>query len=648
MTKKKWILIIIAIIFIGIIITLLVLNNLSTAKEELIITKSLRSQQQELEKGFKSKGYTLENPNIIVDPYNNSPLTALVIFETEENLSPTVTIEGEDELTTYTHEFEEEKIHYLPIYGLYPDKENTVIIECGDEKQEIKIKTDPLPEDFILPTSVEKEESKLTNDLYFFTPSSDGYTCAYDTNGDVRWYLTNTATWEINRLKNGHLLVSTERLVNSPYYLTGLYEMDMLGKIYVEYSLPGGYHHDYYEMPNGNLLVASDDFQSEEGTVEDYIVELDRDTGNIVKEIDLKDILNMEDGQSENWVEYDWFHNNSVWYDEKTNSITLSGRHQDAVINIDYETEELNWIIGDPTNWSEEYQKYFFTPIGDDFEWQWSQHAAMITPEGYVFLFDNGNNKSKNKEEYVVAEDSYSRGVMYKISTEDMTIEQIWEYGKERGSEFYSPYISDVDYLDENHYIVHSGGIVYVDGKNSNQPAGIGGADRLVSDTVEILEDEVIFEIILPTNNYRVEKMSLYGNDTFELEEAEVKGTLGETEVDKTSFGFITNAKEIDNDYKSHNITITNEEDRIEISGRFRRGTEVKAILYQNGKIKEYNIPISKRPNTAMCVDIFTEEENEKGIVVTKYINKENLSGKYSLYLQINDTIYKTDKYIKR
>ena len=648
MTKKKWILIIIAIIFIGIIITLLVLNNLSTAKEELIITKSLRSQQQELEKEFKSKGYTLENPNIIVDPYNNSPLTALVIFETEENLSPTVTIEGEDELTTYTHEFDEEKIHYLPIYGLYPDKENTVIIECGDEKQEIKIKTDPLPEDFILPTSVEKEESKLTNDLYFFTPSSDGYTCAYDTNGDVRWYLTNTATWEINRLKNGHLLVSTERLVNSPYYLTGLYEMDMLGKIYVEYSLPGGYHHDYYEMPNGNLLVASDDFQSEEGTVEDYIVELDRDTGNIVKEIDLKDILNMEDGQSENWVEYDWFHNNSVWYDEKTNSITLSGRHQDAVINIDYETEELNWIIGDPTNWSEEYQKYFFTPIGDDFEWQWSQHAAMITPEGYVFLFDNGNNKSKNKEEYVVAEDSYSRGVMYKISTEDMTIEQIWEYGKERGSEFYSPYISDVDYLDENHYIVHSGGIVYVDGKNSNQPAGIGGADRLVSDTVEILEDEVIFEIILPTNNYRVEKMSLYGNDTFELEEAEVKGTLGETEVDKTSFGFITNAKEIDNDYKSHNITITNEEDRLEVSGRFRRGTEVKAILYQNGKIKEYNIPISKRPYTAMCVDIFTEEENEKGIVVTKYINKENLSGKYSLYLQINDTIYKTDKYIKR
>ena len=644
---KKIIIIILAIIIIASIIGLLILNNMSTARGELKLTLSLRSEQQELEEGFTSEGYTLDNPNVIVDPYNNSPLTALVIFETAKKEKVKITIEGEDDLTTYTHQFDKEKVHYIPVYGLYAGKENTVIIECGNEKKELKIKTEELPDDFILPTSVKKEESKLTNDLYFFTPSSGGYTCAYDTNGDVRWYLTNAATWKIDRLENGHLLVSTERLVNSPYYLTGLYEMDMLGKIYVEYSLPGGYHHDYYEMPNGNLLVASDDFNNEKGTVEDYIVELDRETGKIVKTIDLKDILNMEDGKSENWVEYDWFHNNSVWYDEKTNSITLSGRHQDAVINIDYDTEKLNWIIGDPTNWSEEYQKYFFKPVGDDFEWQWSQHAAMITPEGYVFIFDNGNNKSKNEDEYVDAEDSYSRGVMYKIDTEKMTIEQVWEYGKERGSEFYSPYISDVDYLDKNHYIVHSGGIVYVDGKNSNQPAGISGADKLVSDTVEILNDKVIFEIKLPSNNYRVEKMSLYSKDTFELKIPEAKGSLGETKVDKTRFGFITKAKKIDKEYKKHDIKITNEEDRIEVKGRFKRGTAVKVLLYQNGKIKEYEVPISKKPYTAMCVDIFTEEENKNGIVVTKYINKENLSGKYSIYLQINDTIYKTEKYIE-
>ena len=644
---RKIIIGILTVIIIAIVGGLLYFNNLSTAKKELALTPSMRTEQEELEKEFTSKGYTLDNPNIIVDPYHNSPLTALVIFETEEEVAPKVTIPGEDELTTYTKTFEKNKVHYLPILGLYPDKVNKITIEYGDVKKTLKIKTAKLPEDFIMPTEIEKDEDELTNDLYFFTPSSSGYTCAYDVNGDVRWYLTNKATWKIDRLENGHLLVSTERLVNSPYYLTGLYEMDMLGKIYVEYSLPGGYHHDYYEMPNGNILVASDDFNNDSGTVEDYIVELDRETGKIVKTIDLKDILNMEDGKSENWVDYDWFHNNSVWYDEKTNSITLSGRHQDAVINIDYDTEKLNWIIGDSTNWSEEYQKYFFTPEGDDFEWQWSQHAAMITPEGYVFIFDNGNNKSKNKDEYVDAEDSYSRGIMYKIDTEKMTIKQVFEYGKERGSEFYSPYISDVDYLAKDHYIIHSGGIVYVDGKNSNQPAGISGADKLVSDTVEIKDDKVIFEIKLPSNNYRVEKMSLYGKDNFKLGSATTKGTLGKTEVSKTRFGFMTNTKKIDKEYKNHNITITNEEDRLEVKGRFKRGTEVKVLLYKNGEVKEYEVPISKKPYTAMCVDIFTEEENKNGIVVTKYINKDGLEGKYSLYLQINDTIYKIGKYIE-
>ena len=643
--QKKIIISLFSIIILIIPLFILVHNNLENS-EEIIAKESLVTYQSNLEKEFKIDGYTIDNPNIILDPYDASPLTALVLFETDEEVEPTITIIGKDELTTYTYKSKKSNKHYLPIYGLYADYENTIIIEYGDVRKEFTIKTNPLPDHFILPTSIKADKEKLSNDLYFFTPSSRGYTCAYDTNGDVRWYLTNYAIWNINKLKNGHMLVSTERLINVPYYMTGLYEIDMFGKIYNEYSLDGGYHHDYYEMPNGNLLVASDNFNSDEGTVEDYIVEIDRQNGNIVKKFDLKNILNMEDGKSENWSSYDWFHNNAVWYDEKTNSITLSGRHQDAVINISYETGNLNWIIGDSTNWSSEYQKYFFKPIGDNFEWQWSQHAAMITPEGYVFLFDNGNNKSKIKENYVSAENSYSRGVMYKIDTNNMTIEQIYEYGKERGSEFYSPYISDVDYLDENHYIIHSGGIVYVDGKNSNQPAGLGGADKLVSDTVEILNDEIIFEIVLPTNNYRVEKMNFYDNVSYELGSAKRLGSLGTTKIAKIKKGFILNSKKINEEYNSHNISFNLEEDRLVFNGLFKKGTNVNIILYKNMNLNIYKVPISKKPYTALCVDIFTEEENEKGITVTKYINKDGLKGKYKIYLEIDGTVYNTDKYI--
>mgnify|MGYP001777925697 FL=1 len=643
--NKKTVIVLVAAVVVVIIAVFRIFGMQTEGENEVENVVSLMEKQIQDENKLEISGYTLDDPNVVLNPYEISPLTALVIFETDEEVSPEVTIHGDSDLTTYTHTFAKGTEHYLPIYGLYAGRENKVTIKCGDEEKELTIKTDELPDDFILPTSVKKDESKLSNDLYFYTPSSSGYTAAYDVNGDVRWYLTESAIWEINRLDNGRLLVSTERLAEVPYYSTGLYEMDMLGKIYTEYSLPGGYHHDYYEMENGNLLVASDDFNNDSGTVEDYVVEIDRKTGNIVKTFDLKDILKMTDGKSENWIEYDWFHNNSVWYDKKTNSITLSGRHQDAVINIDYDTGKLNWILGDPEGWSDEYQKYFFKPVGDNFEWQWSQHAAMITPEGYVFLFDNGNNKSKNEKNYVKAEDSYSRGVMYKIDTDKMTIEQVWEYGKERGSDFYSPYISDVDYLDKNHYIVHSGGISYKDGKIQNQPAGLAGSDTLKSDTVELLDDEVIFEMVLPTNTYRVEKMSLYGDDEFELGNPKELGSLGVTDAESEKFTLMSNAKEQDDDYKSHDISIKKEKDRLAVTGTFKRGTEVKIILYKDMMEKIYNMRISTRPYTALCVDLGNNNESDD-LTVTKYINSDGLIGKYTIFIEIDGVIYQTDEYV--
>lgn len=654
--KKRILAIIIQVLLLiivaGLIVWVIFGGNMNSKAVENVT--SLVGEQANKEADFKIDGYTIDSPNAIKNPYGKSPLTALVIFRTTNSVSPTVTIQGDDDLTTFSHTFDSSTDHYLPIYGLYADRDNKVTISYKDGDQsvtkDITITTDKLPDDMVLPTEVKANKEKLANELYFFTPSSKGYTVAYDVNGDVRWYIDQQAPWKIDRLDNGHLLLSTERLINQPYYTTGLYEMDLLGKVYTEFSLPGGYHHDYFEMANGNLLVSSDDFNSDAGTVEDYIVELDRQTGEIVKKFDLKEVLNTDDGKSENWSSYDWFHNNSVWYDEKTNVVILSGRHKDAVIAIDYDSGKLKWIIGDPTNWDEEYQKYFFTPVGDDFEWQWSQHAAMVTPEGYIFILDNGNNKSKVSDDYVPAEDSYTRGVMYKIDTDKMTIEQVWQYGKERGSDFYSPYISDVDYLDDGHYIVHSGGIVKVDGKPSNQPAGLSnGKVELNSDTVELLNDEVIFEIKLPTNNYRVERMPLYvdENDGLVTGKAKQLGSSGETKVDEITNSFTYSGKKIDDNYTSHKISVKKEYDRLVVKGQFKRGQNINVILRRGLENRSYNIRVSKKPYTALCVDIFTEEETANGIEVTKYINQDGLKGRYNVYIEIDGTVYNTGEYVK-
>ena len=637
-------------IFLGLIILSLLCGVIVgyffvTGGEKVLEKKDILVYQSELENKFTSYGYTIDEPNIILNPYEISPLTALVMFETSDYVSPTVTVVGKSEKTTYIHTFKESKTHYLEILGLYPDYNNEVIISYGDVTKKIYIQTGKLPNDFVTPSSIYKDEDKLNNELYFYTPSSRGYTCAYDINGDVRWYLTENFIWEINRLRNGNLLLSTDKLINNPYYMTGLYEMDMLGKIYFEYNIDGGYHHDYFEMPSGNILVLSNNFAN--GTVEDYIVELDLKDGSIVKKFDLTDILPMDEGESENFTTYDWFHNNSIWYDEKTNSIILSGRHIDAVINISYDTGKLNWIIGDSTNYSSEWQKYFFKPIGDNFEWQWSQHSAKITPEGYVFIFDNGNNKSKIKEDYVDASNSYSRGVIYKIDTINMTIEQIWEYGKERGSDFYSPYISNVLYLEENHFVVHSGGIVKVNGIPYNYPAGLSNEDvSLKSDTVELLNNEVIYELVLPTNNYRVRKMEMYSNSEYKQGIGVRLGSISKTE-ESNKHTIIVKSKDIDNNYNKHNITFDKEVDRLVFSGTFLKDDKVKIILDKFLGKKEYDVIVRKRPYTAMCVDVFTDKEEKDGIKVTKYINNTGLNGKYLIYVSINGTIYKTNKYVE-
>lgn len=596
---------------------------------------------EQLTNEIENGNYTFDEPFTKVNPYGISPLTALIAFSTSEQTAITLTVNGKDPSSTFSQTFPASTQHVIPVYGLYADTENEVTLkmEKSGEIKTLPLQTSPLPEDFILPTDVTVNADYIDQELYFYTPSSDGYTAAYDLNGDVRWYLTTSNVWEINRLQNGHLILSSDRTVSPPYYMAGLMEMDLLGKVYTEYVFPGGYHHDVYELPSGNLLIAGNN--PSKSVVEDYVLEIDRQTGEVVKEWDVSSVLPTTAGKSENWTEHDWFHNNSVYYDEINNAIILSGRHQDAVISVDYESGDLNWIIGDSTNWPDEIKSYFFTPIGDSFEWQWSQHSAKVLPNGDIFIFDNGNNRSKDPLTYVEAQNNYSRGVIYRPNTEKMTIEQIYEYGKELGADFYSPYISEVDYLDENHYLIHSGGIGEVNGIAANQPAYFYDQATLSSKTVELVNNEVIATLEFPAHLYRVQKMSLYtDNPTFSLDPGQRLGTLGETPTLKLKVkNLFFNRQPVDDVYQLH---LTQESDRLILTGIFHERQKVKLILSQWNDQRVYDIRVTSTPYSAMCIDLFDKDlvlENDQ-ISMTKYINAEGLNGTYQLYIEIDGEVY--------
>ena len=79
------------------------------------------------------------------------------------------------------------------------------------------------------------------------------------------------------------------------------------------------------------------------------------------------------------------------------------------------------------------------------------------------------------------------------------------------------------------------------------------------------------------------------------------------------------------------------------MSGTFKKDTNVQIVLHKNLITNYYDVPISKKPYTALCVDILQEEETEKGLNITKYINEDGLSGEYSIYVLIDDILYDTD-----
>ena len=96
-----------------------------------------------------------------------------------------------------------------------------------------------------------------------------------------------------------------------------------------------------------------------------------------------------------------------------------------------------------------------------DFDWSWTQHTGWRIDSKsnkdvfYLSVFDNGD--SRGMEQPALPEMKYSRAVVYKIDQKAGTVEQIWEYGKERGHEWYSPVTSLTEYqADKDSVFVYS------------------------------------------------------------------------------------------------------------------------------------------------------------------------------------------------
>lgn len=403
-----------------------------------------------------------------LNPYGNAPLAAEAVIKTKDLTRIEIQIGIEEPIY---HQFSEKRIkHTLPVLGLKADYSNTVIFKLTLENEDfasdtIQIQTAPLPTFFpaieILAHKENQSEPGFT--LCEFLYAKDGKMIArpflFDKKGNVRWYLNigtlNNFFNPVKRLRNGNWIFALNET---------LYEYDMLGREINTWTFENYYqHHEVVEKEDGNFLLAAT--KKELDTVEDHIIELDRQSGAIINVWDLRQILDI-DRFDLVWNSRDWLHVNSLHYVESDGSIVVSARHQ-GIFKVSADNN-LVWILAPKKGWGtagldtigKPTSNFLLTAINEedqayvaavqqgeeraaDFDWPWAQHAAVVTPEGNIACFDNGFNRFFRTNSSAF----YSRGVEYAINEETYTVQQVWEYKATELGSFYSRTLGDADFL---------------------------------------------------------------------------------------------------------------------------------------------------------------------------------------------------------
>ncbi|MBV7317457.1 aryl-sulfate sulfotransferase [Shewanella sp. NIFS-20-20] len=556
---------------------------------------------------------------MIVDPYGNTPLTALLDLNSKKPSNVTVTVQGKGrkgvdisypvgKRTMNTHDG-------IPVFGLYPDYQNKVTLEYTLDgkrvKEHYKVVTGSVVNNYIdgrnitplQQVNVKKVAKGFEDRLYLVnshtyvpqgsdlhwsgrkgkhsgmmdaTPAMGALpfenaplTYVVDTQGEIRWWLNQDATFDgkdVDLNKRGNVMGLHDNGFGQMTFVQGqIYgTFDMLGNVDTQ-RLPRGYidaSHEHNIMPNGHSLVraAKAAYTNAHGdvvhTVRDHILEIDS-KGNLVEVWNLNEILDpyrdalleaLDMGAVCLNVDFDsigktaemnidapygdiagiapgrnWAHVNSVEYDPKDDSIILSFRHQ-GVAKVTRD-KEVKWILAPSIGWNEALSKKLLKPVNKqgkpiscsergvcdgDFDFTYTQHTAWLNnANGRLTVLDNGDGR--HYEQPALPTDKYTRYVEYKIDENKMTVEQTWEYGKERGYEWYSPITSNVEYMADRNTMFGFGGSVgmFEPGKPT-----IGRINEIDYDTKEVKVEIDILSEKANTPHYRsvlINTKSLFG-----------------------------------------------------------------------------------------------------------------------------------------
>ncbi|MEO1436753.1 MAG: aryl-sulfate sulfotransferase, partial [Bacteroidota bacterium] len=313
----------------------------------LLIWGSCRKELPPIEERFSRSAFQVQEMDYV-------PLSRQVSVNTNLESKVSITVLGHNGAASNVQQdfnaFANE--HELAIHGLYADTTNRVVVQFFNQANHL-LGQDTLLIETVLTTenlpsiSIEVPAVSNTGPGDFYLISYRGKTqpmvpILIDQFGDIRWLADFSDHPELNEL---HFDVGLERLQNGNWYFgdkvtNQIYEMTMEGAFLNAWSLPGyAFHHNVQETANGNFLVTvskeGNIHQNGTPTVEDVLIELDRNSGTIIHEWNLLESLD------ENRVVLinnlanpiiDWIHVNAVQTGPTGQGALISGRTQGVVL----------------------------------------------------------------------------------------------------------------------------------------------------------------------------------------------------------------------------------------------------------------------------------------------------------------------------
>ena len=585
---------------------------------DTVIGQSLSSKEQaEVDNYLKDElvknKYTLDRAKVYVNPYNANPLSAMIIFYTDKSLEVSVTVKGKNN-DDFTINYGKSNYHYIPVYGLYSDYENTVVVTLGDKTtKEFKIKIDKVEV-----SSVTTKSGNVTTpgDLYLLTSPISMNSFGLDGYGNVRWMLNDTYYHNIKVLDNGHLLIGidTDSTSGLP---TVIREIDYLGRIYNEYTIDSGYLNDFFVKSNGNIIVTSKN--ADRITISDLVLEIDKNTGKIVKQIDVYKLFESIDKSFTDGIERDdYFYNSGIEYYEDTDTLLLTYWGGEMVVSIDYSDSKINWIFTNPNNLPSSFDNYLLK--GDDgFVYPKAMHQAKLSGDTLKVL-DNGYSTIKNETDLSNLKGSYSSVNTYTITDKKIALTNSYNDNKK----YFSYALGDLKTVGNGKDIILFGR--ELDGVDYSKGGSIHEYGNLSSALLEVTNNKETLNLRIKGAYYSVTKVNLNGDVSFDFTTVKGYTTLEASPKEDITSDVISKiasaSDEISLDFGYSDNIVTN-------NALFMDIDEAKMILI----------------NDSSDGAVYTIKEKDKSKVDKTVIDLK--AGKYYIFIVENDIAYKTNKYIE-